>query len=96
MHRPEPGTRCRLRRPRTGLARVPVEICSRLLLGQPAVIGLLDPFVDLLLRGIPRQSVALLDLAGKIQERYGLARDAAQKQVDEWVQKADDSWLTKQ
>jgi uncharacterized protein YjbJ (UPF0337 family) len=23
-------------------------------------------------------------LVGKIQERYGIARDAAQKQVDEW------------
>jgi uncharacterized protein YjbJ (UPF0337 family) len=36
------------------------------------------------------------ELAGKIQQRYGLAKDAAQKQVDEWVKKADDSWLTKQ
>ena len=35
-------------------------------------------------------------LAGKIQERYGLAKEAAQKQVDEWVRKADDSWLTRQ
>ena len=34
------------------------------------------------------------ELAGKIQERYGLAKDAAQKQVDEWAGKADDSWLT--
>jgi len=36
------------------------------------------------------------ELAGKIQERYGLAKDAAQKQADEWAMKADDSWLTKQ
>jgi uncharacterized protein YjbJ (UPF0337 family) len=31
-------------------------------------------------------------LVGKIQERYGIARDAAQKQVDEWnahAKKAD-------
>jgi uncharacterized protein YjbJ (UPF0337 family) len=27
------------------------------------------------------------ELAGRIQERYGLAKDAAQKQVDEWVSK---------
>jgi uncharacterized protein YjbJ (UPF0337 family) len=36
------------------------------------------------------------ELAGRIQERYGLAKDAAQKQVDEWASKADDAWLTKQ
>lgn len=35
-------------------------------------------------------------LAGKIQERYGLAKDAAQKQVDEWATRADDTWLSKQ
>jgi len=33
------------------------------------------------------------ELAGKIQERYGLATEAAQKQVDEWAKTADDSWL---
>jgi len=33
------------------------------------------------------------ELAGKVQERYGIARDAARKQVDEWANKADDSWL---
>jgi uncharacterized protein YjbJ (UPF0337 family) len=33
------------------------------------------------------------ELAGKIQERYGLAKDVAQKQVDDWVNRADDSWL---
>lgn len=35
-------------------------------------------------------------LAGKIQERYGIARDAAQKQVDEWATQADDAWISKQ
>ena len=34
------------------------------------------------------------ELAGKVQERYGIARDAARKQVDEWVRNADDSWLS--
>jgi uncharacterized protein YjbJ (UPF0337 family) len=36
------------------------------------------------------------ELAGRIQERYGLAKDAAQRQVDDWVKAADDTWLTKQ
>ena len=26
-------------------------------------------------------------LVGKVQERYGLARDAAEKQVDDWARK---------
>ena len=34
------------------------------------------------------------ELAGKVQERYGIARDAARKQVDEWANKADDNWLS--
>ena len=34
-------------------------------------------------------------LAGKIQERYGIAKDEAEKQVDAWVKQADDSWFTK-
>ena len=34
------------------------------------------------------------ELAGKVQERYGIARDAARKQVDEWARGADDSWLS--
>ena len=34
-------------------------------------------------------------LAGKIQERYGIARDEAEKQVDTWVKKADESWFGK-
>jgi len=32
-------------------------------------------------------------LAGKIQERYGVAKDAADKQINEWIGKADDSWF---
>lgn len=27
------------------------------------------------------------ELAGKVQERYGLAKDAAEKQVDDWISK---------
>jgi len=34
-------------------------------------------------------------LAGKIQERYGIAKDEAEKQVSEWVKTADDSWFAK-
>jgi uncharacterized protein YjbJ (UPF0337 family) len=34
-------------------------------------------------------------LAGKIQERYGVAKDEAEKQVAEWQRKATDSWFTK-
>ena len=34
------------------------------------------------------------ELAGKVQERYGIAKDAARKQVDEWARNADDSWLS--
>jgi uncharacterized protein YjbJ (UPF0337 family) len=34
------------------------------------------------------------ELAGKVQERYGIAKDVARKQVDEWASKADDSWLS--
>jgi hypothetical protein len=30
-----------------------------------------------------------------IQERYGIAKDEADKQVSEWVRKADDSWFGK-
>ena len=32
-------------------------------------------------------------LAGKIQERYGVAKDDAQRQVSDWVRRADDSWF---
>lgn len=34
-------------------------------------------------------------LAGKIQERYGIAKEEAEKQLDEWQSKANDSWFTK-
>jgi uncharacterized protein YjbJ (UPF0337 family) len=32
-------------------------------------------------------------LAGKIQERYGLAKDEAEKQLAEWERKASDAWF---
>jgi len=32
-------------------------------------------------------------LAGKIQERYGLAKEEAERQLGEWERRADDSWL---
>jgi uncharacterized protein YjbJ (UPF0337 family) len=32
-------------------------------------------------------------LAGKIQERYGVAKDEAEKQLAEWERKASDSWF---
>jgi uncharacterized protein YjbJ (UPF0337 family) len=32
-------------------------------------------------------------LAGKLQERYGLAKDVADTQVSAWLQAADDSWF---
>ncbi len=35
------------------------------------------------------------ELAGKIQERYGVAKDVADKQVSEWLSKADESWFEK-
>jgi uncharacterized protein YjbJ (UPF0337 family) len=34
-------------------------------------------------------------LAGKIQERYGLAKDEVEKQVSAWQLKASDSWFGK-
>ena len=33
------------------------------------------------------------ELAGKLQERYGIAKDAAEKQVAEWERTADDTWF---
>jgi len=33
-------------------------------------------------------------LAGKIQERYGVAVDVAQKQIAEWQRKASDDWFS--
>jgi uncharacterized protein YjbJ (UPF0337 family) len=32
-------------------------------------------------------------LAGKIQERYGIAKDAADTQITEWTNKADETWF---
>ena len=32
-------------------------------------------------------------LAGKIQERYGVAKDVADKQVSDWERSADDTWF---
>ena len=32
-------------------------------------------------------------LAGKIQERYGIAKDVAEQQLKDWEAKADDAWL---
>jgi len=34
------------------------------------------------------------ELAGKVQERYGIEKDAARRQVDDWARSADDSWLS--
>jgi len=34
-------------------------------------------------------------LVGKIQERYGVARDEAEKQLSEWQRKATGAWFTK-
>ena len=32
-------------------------------------------------------------LSGKIQERYGIAREEAEKQLSTWIGKANDSWF---
>ena len=34
-------------------------------------------------------------LVGKIQERYGVAKDEADKQITEWQRKASDAWFKK-
>ena len=34
-------------------------------------------------------------LAGKIQERYGVAKEEAEMQIAEWQRKASDSWFGK-
>ena len=34
-------------------------------------------------------------LAGKIQERYGVAKEEAEKQVAEWERNATDAWFSK-
>lgn len=33
-------------------------------------------------------------LAGKIQERYGVAKEEAEKQLAEWQRKASDAWFS--
>lgn len=33
-------------------------------------------------------------LAGKIQERYGVAKEEAEKQISTWESKVDDSWFS--
>ena len=33
-------------------------------------------------------------LIGKLQERYGVAKDEAEKQIAEWQRKATDAWFT--
>ena len=32
-------------------------------------------------------------MAGKIQERYGMAKDEVEKQLTAWEAKADDTWF---
>ena len=34
------------------------------------------------------------EMAGKIQERYGVAKEDAHKQIAEWTRKATDAWFT--
>lgn len=34
-------------------------------------------------------------LAGKIQHRYGVAKEDAEKQVSTWLDKASDAWFVK-
>jgi uncharacterized protein YjbJ (UPF0337 family) len=33
-------------------------------------------------------------LAGKLQERYGITREDAVKQLDDWQGRADEGWFT--
>jgi uncharacterized protein YjbJ (UPF0337 family) len=33
------------------------------------------------------------ELAGKIQERYGIAKDEAERQVSDWERSASDDWF---
>jgi uncharacterized protein YjbJ (UPF0337 family) len=33
------------------------------------------------------------ELSGKIQERYGVAKDEADKQIKDWESKSNDDWL---
>lgn len=32
-------------------------------------------------------------LSGKIQQRYGIAKEDAEKQLQDWLDKADDAWF---
>ncbi len=32
-------------------------------------------------------------LAGKVQERYGITKDDAEKQIRDWQNRADEAWL---
>jgi len=34
-------------------------------------------------------------LAGVIQERYGIGKDEAERQVSDWEKRADDSWFSR-
>jgi uncharacterized protein YjbJ (UPF0337 family) len=34
-------------------------------------------------------------LTGKLQERYGIAKEDAEKQISEWERKATDAWFDK-
>jgi uncharacterized protein YjbJ (UPF0337 family) len=34
-------------------------------------------------------------LAGRIQERYGIAKDEAERQIAAWETRADESWFTR-
>lgn len=34
-------------------------------------------------------------LAGKIQERYGIEKEEAERQLKDWSDKADETWLKK-
>lgn len=36
------------------------------------------------------------ELAGKIQKRYGIARDEAEKQLSNWERDADESWFIRE
>jgi len=31
-------------------------------------------------------------LVGRIQERYGIAKDSAERQIEEWTKREDDYW----
>ncbi len=35
-------------------------------------------------------------LSGKLQERYGIAKEVAEEQIADWETKATDSWFSKE